>query len=74
MTAERFTAGRNDLIAEEVKEILTYYRTCDYNSVISKRGNGYHSLTFCPFISDVKNNTMKGYLHNKNLDVVYFSL
>ena len=60
--------------AQVLKNILMYYGTCDYNSVFSKGNFGYPALTFCTFIFDAKNDKLVAHVHNKNLDIVDFSL
>lgn len=61
--------GRNDLNEKEVLEILQYYGTCDYNSVLSKQNSGYNCLTFGTYVNNFKDNTSKIYVYNKHDDV-----
>ncbi len=58
-------AGRKDLNIDEVYKVLTYYGTCDFNSVMSKRNTGYDSLTFGTYILDINNKMSTLRIHNK---------
>ncbi len=65
---------RNDLNEKEVLEILQYYGTCDYNSVLSKQNCGYNCLTFGTYVYNFKENTSKIYVYNKHNDVFDLNL
>ena len=61
---------RKVLNEEEVLKILTYYGTCDYNSILSKMNSGYNCLTFGTYVFNFKTNESKIYIHNKNKDII----
>lgn len=66
--------SRNNLNEKEVLEILQYYGTCDYNSVLSKQNSGYNCLTFGTYIFNFKENTSKIYVYNKQNSVFDLNL
>lgn len=66
---EQLLQNRKDLNEQEVLDILQYYGTCDYNSVLSKQNSGYNCLTFGTYMLNFNMNTSKIYVYNKQKDV-----
>lgn len=76
MVAESLLNGRKDLTKEEVLQILTYYGSCNYNSVMTKQNCrcGAISMTFGTLIYDILANDAKFYIHNKQKSVINLTI
>ncbi len=66
--------NRKDLNVEEVYKIITYYGSCDFNSVMSKKNTGYDCLTFGTYVLDLKNKLSFLHVHNKKNTVFELDL
>lgn len=69
MIMQELLQNRKDLNEQQVLEILQYYGTCDYNSILSKQNSGYNCLTFGTYVFNFKEDTSKVYVYNKQNDV-----
>ncbi len=69
MIMQELLQGRSDLNEQQVLDILQYYGTCDYNSVLSKQNSGYNCLTFGTYVFNFKENTSKVHVYNKQKDI-----
>ena len=74
LIAKQMLGDAKDLTINQAKSILTYYGTCDYNSVMSKKNCGYDSLTFGTFLFDPVNNISEFDVYNKKHDKLKFEL
>lgn len=74
LIAKQLVGNAKDLTINQAKNILTYYGSCDYNSVMSKKNCGYDSLTFGAFLFDPVNKIAEFNVHNKKHDKLQFNL
>ncbi len=72
--AKSIIGDKTDMGVDEAFKTLTYYNTCDFNSVMVKGNTGCHSKTFGTYILDLNNKLSCLYVHNKKKTVFDFDL